>query len=84
MTEARLEHSGSGLAPATEGWFDGPSAILMVGAHTSPDGRYPVSGLAARYGASVEKKTSDPGHVHATAERFRRERPPYWARLPWA
>ena len=23
-------------------------------------------------------------HVHATAERFRRDRPPYWARLPWA
>jgi quercetin dioxygenase-like cupin family protein len=63
---------------------DGPCAILMVGAHSGPDVRYPVSELAARYGASVEKETSDPGQVYASAERFRRERPPYWAHLPWA
>ena len=63
---------------------DGPCAILMVGAHLSPEGRYPVSELAARYGASVEVETSDPEQVYATAERFRRERPPYWAHLPWA
>jgi hypothetical protein len=56
----------------------------MVGAHSSPEVRYPVSELAARYGASVEAETSDPGQVYATAERFRRERPPYWAQLPWA
>ena len=62
---------------------DGPCVILMVGAHLSPDVRYPVSELAARYGASVEKETSDPEQVYATAERFRRERPPYWSRLPW-
>ena len=30
--------------------------------------RYPVSELAARYGASVEKETSDPGQAYATAE----------------
>jgi hypothetical protein len=58
--------------------------ILMVGAHSGPGVRYPVSELAARYGASVDKETSDPGEVYATAERFRRERPPYWAQLPWA
>ena len=57
--------------------------ILMVGAHLSPDVRYPVSKLAARYGASVEKETSDPDEVYVTAERFRRERPPYWSDLPW-
>ncbi|HET9674840.1 MAG TPA: cupin domain-containing protein [Gaiellaceae bacterium] len=64
---------------------DGPCVILMAGAR-SPDaqGRYPVSKLAARYGASVEDETSDPTQAHATIERFRRERPPYWARLPWA
>jgi quercetin dioxygenase-like cupin family protein len=62
---------------------DEPCAILMVGAHSGPDVRYPVSELAARYGASVEKETSDPGQVYATAERFRRERPPYWDHLPW-
>jgi hypothetical protein len=62
---------------------DGPCVILMVGAHLGPEVRYPVSELAARYGASVAKETSDPGEVYATAERFRRERPPYWSRLPW-
>ena len=40
---------------------DGPCAILMVGAHSGLDVRYPVSELAARYGASVEEETSDPG-----------------------
>jgi hypothetical protein len=57
--------------------------ILMVGAHFGPAVRYPVSELAARYGASVEQETSDPEQVFATAEWFRRERPPYWSRLPW-
>jgi len=65
------------------GGGDRPCVILMVGAHLSPDVRYPVSKLAARYGASVEKETSDPEEVYATAERFRRERPPYWSALPW-
>ena len=60
-----------------------PRVVLMVGAHVSLDVRYPVSDLAARYGAGVEKETSDPDEVYATAERFRRERPPYWPRLPW-
>ena len=65
------------------GGVDRPCVILMVGAHASPNVRYPVSELAARYGASVEKETSDPDEVYATAERFRRERPPYWSDLPW-
>jgi hypothetical protein len=55
----------------------------MVGAHLSPEVRYPVSYLAARYGASVKKETSDPDQAYATAERFRRERPPCWSYLPW-
>jgi quercetin dioxygenase-like cupin family protein len=73
--------------PWTEHGFvgagDAPCAILMVGARLGPEVRYPVSEVAARYGASVEKETSDPGQVYATAERFRRERPAYWSRLPW-
>jgi hypothetical protein len=55
----------------------------MVGAHMGPEVRYPVSELAARYRASVEKETSDPDEVYATAERFRRGRPSYWSGLPW-
>jgi hypothetical protein len=62
--------------------------ILMVGS----DGRfalgtglrYPVSELAARYDASVAEETSDWRQANATVERFRRERPPDWAGLPWA
>jgi hypothetical protein len=55
----------------------------MVGARLGPEVRYPVTELAARYGASIEQETSDPRQAYATAERFRRERPPYWSRLPW-
>jgi uncharacterized cupin superfamily protein len=63
---------------------DGPCAILMVGARLGPEVRYPVSAIAAAYGASVEEETADPAQVYATAERFRRERPKCWSGLPWA
>jgi uncharacterized cupin superfamily protein len=76
-------------APWTEhayvGAGDQPCVILMAGARSKdPKARYPVSELAARYGASVEKETSDWREALATFEWFRRERPPYWDRLPWA
>ena len=58
--------------------------ILMAGARSSPEVRYPFSELAARHGASVAEETSDWRQAYATAEWFRRERPPSWARLPWA
>jgi quercetin dioxygenase-like cupin family protein len=74
--------------PWTEHGFvgagDGPCVVLMVGARLGPEVRYPVSELAARYGASFEEETSDPEQVYAGAEWFRRERPPYWSHLPWA
>jgi uncharacterized cupin superfamily protein len=76
-------HSPPWTEHAFVGAGDGPCVILMVGARLGPEVRYPVSELAARYGASVEKETSDPAEAHATAEWFRRERPPYWSRLPW-
>ena len=76
-------HCPAGTEHVFVGAGEGPCVILMVGAHLGPEVRYPVSELAARYGASVEKETSDPDEAHATAERFRRERPPYWSRLPW-
>jgi uncharacterized cupin superfamily protein len=76
-------HSPPWTEHAFVGAGDRPCVILMVGAHVGPEARYPVSELAARYGASVEKETSDPEQVYATAERFRRGRPPYWSRLPW-
>ena len=76
-------------APQTEHIFvgagDGPCVILMAGARTEDDrGHYPVSELAARYGASVKEETSDPDQAYAGFEWSRRERPSYWDRLPWA
>jgi uncharacterized cupin superfamily protein len=78
-------HCPSWTEHAFVGAGDGPCAILMVGARSGDaQVRYPASTVGARYGASVEQETSDPEQVYATAEWFRRERPPYWARLPWA
>ena len=46
---------------------------------------YPVSELAARYGASAEKESSDPEEVYVGVfAPSRRARPSYWAELPWA
>ena len=63
-------HSPPWTEHAFVGAGDAPCVVLMVGAHVSPEVRYPVSDLAARYGASVEKETSDPEQVYATAETF--------------
>ena len=76
--------------PGTEHIFvgagDEPCAILMAGTRT-PDEQlhYPVSELAARYGASAEEETTS--FEEASVGRFapsRRERPSYWDQLPWA
>jgi uncharacterized cupin superfamily protein len=73
--------------PWTEHIFVGAGeeacVILMAGARSGIEGRYPVSELAARYGASVSKETSDVSEAYVGVEWFRRERPPYWDRLPW-
>jgi uncharacterized cupin superfamily protein len=68
---------------AFAGAGDGPCVIVMVGSRSDPAVRYPVSDLAARYGASVAEETSDWRQASATVEPFRRERPPNWSRLPW-
>ena len=76
-------HSPPSTEHAFVGAGEGPCVILMVGSRSGPGVRYPVSELAARYGASVAEETSDWRQAYATVERFRRERPPNWARLPW-
>jgi uncharacterized cupin superfamily protein len=63
---------------------DGACVILMAGSRSGPGVHYPVSEVAARHGANVAEETSDSGQAYAAVERFRRERPPHWARLPWA
>jgi quercetin dioxygenase-like cupin family protein len=77
-------HSPPWTEHAFAGAGDGPCVILMAGARTGPGVRYPVSEVAARYGASVAEETSDWRKAYATIEHFRRVRPPSWARLPWA
>ena len=78
-------HCPAGVEHVFVGSGDGPCTILMVGARTKDEQLlYPVSELAARYGASVAQETSDWRQAYATAERFRRERPTSWPRLPWA
>ena len=50
-------------SPWTEHTFvgagEGPCVILMLGSRSGPGVHYPVSELAARYGASVAEETSD-------------------------
>jgi quercetin dioxygenase-like cupin family protein len=74
--------------PWTEHAFVGagerPCVLVMAGSRSGTGVRHPVSELAARYGASVEGETSDWRQAYAAIDRFRRERPTCWARLPWA
>src|SRR5437763_14808050 len=76
--------------PGTEHIFvgagDGPCVILMVGARGKDwNVLYPVSELAARYGASADEETTDPDQAYIPRfEPSRRGRPSYWDRLPWA
>ena len=45
---------------------DGPCAILMIGARPEVEKiRYPVSEVAAKYGASVAHETDDPDEAYA-------------------
>ena len=77
-------HSPPWTEHAFVGASEEPCVILMVGARSGPGVHYPVSELAARYGASVAEESADWREAYAGVELFRRERPPNWARLPWA
>jgi uncharacterized cupin superfamily protein len=78
-------HCPAGVEHVFVGAGDGPCVILMTGARP-PDEKlfYPVSELAARYGASAEEATPDPKQAYARFERPERRRPSYWDQLPWA
>jgi len=77
-------HSPAGTEHIFVGAGDGPCVILMVGARSEEEQvRYPVSELAARYGASAKEETSDPKQAYVGFEWFRRERPSDWERRPW-
>jgi uncharacterized cupin superfamily protein len=64
---------------------EGPCVILMTG--TRKPGRpifYPVSELALRHRAGVEKETPNPREAYAGYPEERLERPRGWDSLPWA
>jgi uncharacterized cupin superfamily protein len=74
--------------PGTEHVFvgsgDGPCVILMCGARRDDEQlRYPVSELAARYGASVDEDQTDATKAYAPYPPPAFTRPPGWGRLPW-
>jgi uncharacterized cupin superfamily protein len=78
-------HCPAGTEHVFVGADDGPCVILMVGARSDDEQLlYPVSELAAGYGASADEETSDPKQAYASFKRAERGRPSYWDRLPWA
>jgi uncharacterized cupin superfamily protein len=78
-------HSPAGTEHIFVGAGDGPCVIFMAGVRSGDwQVLYPVSELAARYGASAEEETSDSGQAYGRFEPSRRARPSYWDRLPWA
>lgn len=78
-------HSPAGTEHIFVGAGDGPCVIFMTGARSEDVTlHYPVSELAARYGASATTETSNPDEAYADFEPSRLERPSYWAQLPWA
>ncbi|HSB38996.1 MAG TPA: cupin domain-containing protein [Gaiellaceae bacterium] len=78
-------HSPAGTEHVIVGAGDGVSVVLAVGTrHEDEQLRYPLSELAARYGASAEQETPDPREAYAPFERPRPGRPDYWDELPWA
>ena len=77
------------LPPGTDHVFvgagDGPCAILMTGTRSEEEElHYPVSEVAARYGASATEATDSPEEAYARYEASRPGRPAGWATLPWA
>lgn len=77
-------HCPAGVEHVFVGAGNGPCVVLMVGARSEDEQLlYPVSELAARYGASAEKETPDPGQAYASFERPKPGRPSYWDALPW-
>src|SRR4051795_638091 len=78
-------HSPAGTEHIFVGAGDGPCVIFMVGGR-SEDWKvvYPVSELAAQYGASAATETPDPDEAYVSFEPSRIGRPSYGDRLPWA
>jgi len=78
-------HSPAGTEHVIVGAGSGLSVVLAVGArHETETLRYPLSELAAKYGASAEQETPDASEAYARFDRPQPGRPDYWDELPWA
>src|SRR5262245_34826909 len=78
-------HCPAGVEHVFVGAGDGPCVVLMTGVRREDEQLlYPVSELAARFGASAEEETPDPRQADARFARPQPGRPDYWASLPWA
>ena len=59
-------HCPPGIRHVIVGAGDSPCVVLMIGARREHETfRYPMSAVAAKYGASVAKETSDPDEAYA-------------------
>jgi uncharacterized cupin superfamily protein len=64
---------------------DGPCVILMVGVRAGDRSIvYPVSDLARRHKAGVDRETTSPAEAYAEFEFPGPGRPPHWDELPWS
>jgi uncharacterized cupin superfamily protein len=78
-------HSPAGTEHVIVGAGDALSIVLAVGARHQPERlRYPVSELAAKYGASADEETTEPRQAYARFSRAQAGRPDHWDELPWA
>lgn len=78
MRAGDLLYTPPGAAHVLVGAGEGACMVLMVGTRKDDiDMLYPVSRVAARYGASVERETSDPEEAYADTPR------PVPTRLAW-
>jgi uncharacterized cupin superfamily protein len=80
MRKGDLLYTPPNTAHALVGAGEHPCAILMVGSRKpSKSIVYPVSEVAARYGASVDQETDDPRAAYAGTPRPE----PATIGLPW-
>src|SRR4051812_234459 len=59
-------HCPAGVEHVFIGAGDGPCAVLMIGSRRLDEAHYPVSEVAAKYGASVQTATDVPDEAYAS------------------
>ncbi len=73
-------HCPAGAEHVFVGAGAAPCAVLMIGSRREDAAHYPVNAVAAKYGASVDQATDDPGEAYAD---WQREGPVAPVANPW-